>query len=109
MDQPSNPACGSIRAVFRTGPFTRYMVGEAISMTGTWMQAMAQSWGMTTLTDRASMLGMVNFARGWPMIALSMVGGSFADRYDKRNILLATQVAPVRLAWLAGWLLLAGQ
>ncbi len=109
MDQPSNPACGGIRAVFRAGPFTRYMVGEAISMTGTWMQAMAQSWVMTTLTDRASMLGMVNFAMGLPMIALSMVGGSFADRYDKRNILLATQVAQILLAVLVGWLVFTGQ
>jgi len=80
------------------------MAGEGISMTGTWMQAMAQSWVMTTLTSSAVMLGMVNFAAGLPMIALSMIGGSFADRYDKRNILLLTQIVQILLAALVGWL-----
>jgi len=41
------------------------------------------------------MLGMVNFASGIPMIALSLVGGTLADRYSKRNILLLTQVAQI--------------
>jgi MFS family permease len=85
------------------------MAGEAISMTGTWMQVMAQSWVMTTLTDRAVMLGMVNFAVGVPMIALSMVGGSCSDRYDKRNILLLTQVAQIVLALVVGCLVATGQ
>jgi len=80
------------------------MRGEAISMTGTWMQLMAQSWVMTTLTDSATMLGMVNFAAGVPMIALSMFGGSVADRHDKRRILLMTQVVQIILALLVGWL-----
>ena len=48
---------------------------------------------MATLTDRVVMLGMVNFAAGIPMIVLSMVGGTFADRYSKRNIPLLAQVA----------------
>jgi MFS family permease len=80
------------------------MTGEAISMTGTWMQVMAQSWVMTSLTASAVMLGLVNFAAGVPMIALSMVGGVFADRYDRRHILFVTQVVQIALALLMGWL-----
>ncbi len=83
------------------------MIGEAVSMTGTWMQVMAQSWVMTTLTASAVMLGLVNFAAGIPMIALSMVGGIFADRYDRRRILLATQVVQIVLALLLGSLVAA--
>src|SRR5882724_11922997 len=113
MNQKRAPLSGGggqrVRTQLRGGPFRRYMVGESISMTGTWMQAMAQSWVMTTLTDRASMLGMVNFAAGLPMIALSMVGGSFADRYDKRNILLLTQIVQILLAALVGWLVATGR
>src|SRR6185436_15651708 len=100
---------GNVRTLLRAGPFRRYMAGESISMTGTWMQAMAQSWVMTTLTDSAVMLGMVNFAAGLPMIALSMIGGSFADRYDKRNILLLTQIVQIFLATLVGWLVATGR
>jgi MFS family permease len=109
MNQEPSTVAGKARALLRGGPFARYMAGEGISMTGTWMQAMAQSWVMTTLTDSAAMLGMVNFATGLPMIALSMVGGSFADRYDKRNILLLTQVVQILLALLVGWLVASGQ
>src|SRR5712672_1885283 len=100
---------GRIGKLLRSGPFARYMRGEAISMTGTWMQLMAQSWVMTTLTSSAVMLGMVNFATGVPMIALSMIGGSFADRADKRNILLVTQVVQILLAVLVGWLVATGR
>src|SRR5260221_8996032 len=98
MNQELSTATGKARALLRAGPFSRYMAGESISMTGTWMQAMAQSWVMTTLTNSAVMLGMVNFAAGLPMIALSMIGGSFAHRYDKRNILLLTQIVQILLA-----------
>lgn len=78
-------------------------------MTGTWMQMMAQGWVMTTLTDRAVMLGMVTFAGSIPMIALSMIGGTFADRHDKRAILLVTQVVQILLALLVGRLVATGQ
>lgn len=98
-----------LRAVFRHGAFARYMAGEAVSMTGTWMQVMAQSWVMTSLTASAAMLGLVNFAAGIPMLALSMLGGVAADRYDRRHILVATQVAQIALALLLGWLVAVGR
>ena len=95
--------------MLKNGPFARYMAGEAISMTGTWMQLMAQGWVMTTLTDSAMMLGMVNFATGIPMLLLAMTGGSVADRHDKRRILLATQCVQIVLAILVGWLVATQQ
>ena len=98
----------NLRALLRNRPFSRYITGEAISMTGTWMQAMAQGWVMATLTDKAVMLGMVNFAMGIPMIALSMVGGTLADHYSKRNILLLTQVAQILCAITLGALVATG-
>jgi MFS family permease len=95
--------------VLRPGPFRRYIIGSAISDTGTWMQVMAQGWVMSTLTNKALLLGMVNFAAGLPMLALTMVGGSAADRFDKRKILLATQYLQIALAVGIGLLLLAGK
>ncbi len=96
-------------ALMRAGPFRRYIIGSAISDTGTWMQVMAQGWVMSTLTDKAIMLGMVNFAAGLPTLALTMFGGSVADRFDKRKILIATQVVQITLALILGWLVLTNR
>jgi hypothetical protein len=55
---------------FPNAAFTRYIIGEAISMTGTWMQAMAHSWVVVGLTTSAVMVGWVNLAGGLPVLAL---------------------------------------
>lgn len=95
--------------VLRNAPFRRYIIGSAISDTGTWMQVMAQGYVMSTLTTKAVWLGMANFAAGLPMLALTMIGGSAADRYDKRKILLATQFVQIALAIAIGMLVMAGR
>ncbi len=66
---------------------------------------MAQGWVMSLLTDKAIMLGMVNFAAGLPMLFLTMFGGSAADRFDKRKILVWTQIVQIALALTLGWLI----
>ena len=94
--------------VLRAGPFRRYIIGSAISDTGTWMQVMAQGWVMTTLTTSALMLGVVNLCSGLPMLALTMVGGAAADRFDKRKILLITQYVQIGTAVSIGLLIWSG-
>jgi len=95
--------------VLRRVPFRRYIIGSAISDTGTWMQVMAQAYVMSTLTDRALLLGMANLAAGLPMLLLTMVGGSAADRFDKRKILLVTQYVQIALAISIGLLIMSGK
>ena len=95
--------------VLRPGAFRRYIIGSAISDTGTWMQVMAQGWVMTSLTTSAFMLGLVNLCAGLPMLALTMVGGSAADRFDKRKILLATQYVQIGTALSIGLLIWSGK
>src|SRR5438132_5385910 len=95
--------------VLRPGPFRRYIIGSAISDTGTWMQVMAQGYVMSTLTDKALWLGFVNLAAGLPMLALTMVGGAAADRFDKRKILLITQYVQIALAVGIGLLVMSGK
>ena len=85
-------------ALLRQGPFRRYIIGSLISDSGTWMQMMAQSWVMSTLTSKAILLGLVNFAAGLPALVLAPVAGSLADRLDKRKILVATQIAQMIFA-----------
>jgi len=95
--------------VLRAGAFRRYIIGSSISDTGTWMQVMAQGYVMSTLTSKAIMLGMANLAAGLPMLLLTMVGGSAADRFDKRKILLATQYVQIGLAISIGLLIMSGK
>jgi MFS family permease len=96
-------------ALLREGPFRRYIIGSLISDTGTWMQVMAQAWVMSTLTNRAILLGLVNLFAGIPTILLTMPGGAAADRYDKRKILVATQIWQIALAIILGWLVLTNR
>src|SRR5436853_4544623 len=95
--------------VLRPGPFRRYIIGSAISDTGTWMQVMTQGWVMATLTTSAFMLGLVNLCAGLPMLALTMVGGSAADKFDKRKILLITQYVQIAIAVSIGLLIWSGK
>lgn len=97
---------GRAWSLLKQGPFRRYIIGSAISDTGTWMQVMAQGWVMSTLTNHALMLGMVNFAAGIPTLAFTMIGGSAADRHDKRVILIATQIVQIVTAVALGLLVL---
>ncbi len=95
----------SALAVLKPGPFRRYIIGSALSDTGSWMQVFAQGFIMSTLTNKAVLLGFANLAAGLPMLALTMIGGSAADRFDKRRILLITQYAQIALALGLGYLI----
>ena len=72
--------------LMREGPFRRYIIGSAISDTGTWMQVMAQGWVMSSLTNQALMLGMVNFAAGIPTLLIT-----FDDGFQN-NLTLASPI-----------------
>ena len=96
-------------ALLRPGAFRRYIIGSLISDSGTWMQMMAQSWVMSGLTNKAILLGLVNFAAGLPALALAPTAGSLADRFDKRKILIATQIAQIVLAIGLGFLVMTGR
>src|SRR5437867_13293181 len=109
MNSDAPASRGKMLALLRPGSFRRYIIGSAISDTGTWMQVMSQGWVMSTLTNKAIMLGLVNLAAGLPTLALTMIGGSAADRFDKRKILIATQIVQIAFALGLGWLVLTGR
>ena len=109
MSSETKPLWYDALALLRPGAFRRYIIGSLISDTGTWMQVMAQAWVMSTLTNKAILLGMVNLAAGIPTLLLTMPGGSAADRYDKRKILIATQIWQIALAIILGWLVLTNR
>ena len=71
-----------------------------VSLIGTWIQTVAQSWLVFQLTNSAFLLGVVGFLSSIPVFLLSLFGGVLADRLNKRNILIATQSAFMLLAFL---------
>lgn len=109
MNEPSPAPPANAWSVLRRPAFARYISGETVSMLGTWMQQMAQGWVLAGLTSSAFTLGLVNFASGIPMLALTMFGGVVADRFDKRYILLLALVAQAALAVAIGWLVGQGR
>jgi MFS family permease len=102
------PALPKALAVLRNREFRLYWGGQAISLTGTWAQGMAQSWLVLGLTSSALSLGLINFAAAIPTLLLSLLGGAAADRMDKRRILLATQAVMMALALGLGTLVVLG-
>lgn len=68
-----------------------FFFGQMISLIGTWMQNIAQQWLVYRLTGSAAMLGMINLVGALPLLPLSLWGGSLADRFPKRSIILFTQ------------------
>src|SRR6266702_7333307 len=109
MSAEAKPFGGRTLELLRAGPFRRYIIGSLISDTGTWMQVMAQGWVMSTLTNKAILWAIANLAAGVPTLALTLVGGSAADRFDKRKILIATQIAQIAFAVALGWLVLTNR
>ncbi len=71
-----------------------------VSLIGTWVQVVAQSWLVFQLTNSAFLLGLVGFLSSIPIFLLSLFGGVVADRMNKKNILLFTQNAFMLLAFL---------
>jgi MFS family permease len=85
-----------------------YACGQLVSLTGTWMQRVAQDWLVLELTNSGAALGIVTALQFGPSLLLGMWGGVLADRYDKRKLLLATQSGLALVALLLGLLDVGG-
>jgi MFS family permease len=103
LGQRSRPS--RVFAALSVPNFRLYFAGQAVSLTGTWMQAMAQSWLVLQLTGSGALLGLVSAAQFLPVLLLGPYGGLVADRADKRRLLLCTQTLLGLLALLLGMLI----
>jgi MFS family permease len=74
--------------------------GQLVSLIGTWMQQTAMSWFVYQITNSKLLLGVVAAMGSAPMMLSSVWGGSLADRYPKRSILVMTQTAQMICAFL---------
>src|SRR6058998_303722 len=74
--------------------------GQLVSLIGTWMQQTAMSWFVYEITNSKFLLGAVAAIGSAPMMLFSVWGGSLADLYPKRSILITTQTAQMICAFL---------
>src|SRR2546430_1178216 len=75
-----------------------FFFGQLVSVAGTWMQSVAQSFVVLDLTHSGTQLGLTSAARFLPMFLFGPVGGVFADRMDRRRVLYVTQTLSGLLA-----------
>jgi MFS family permease len=87
--------------------FRLYFLGQIVSLSGTWMQGVAQAWLVLQLTGSGTALGLVIALQFLPLLLLGPLGGLVADRFDKRRVLYVTQVAAGLLAMTLGILVSA--
>jgi MFS family permease len=82
--------------------FRLFWIGQLISLSGTWMQSVAQGWLVYSMTKSPFYLGLVAAAGSLPILLFTLAGGIAADRFRKRNLLLITQALSILPALLLG-------
>jgi MFS family permease len=85
-----------------------YASGQLVSLTGTWMQRVAQDWLVLELTNSGTALGIVTALQFGPALILGLWGGVLADRSNKRRLLFATQTGLALVALALGLLTVTG-
>jgi MFS family permease len=88
--------------------YRRYFFGQALSLIGTWMQMVAQSWLVLTMTGSAVAVGVVVALQTAPVLLLAPYGGVIADRVDKRKLLIGLQASMALQALALGLLTVFG-
>lgn len=92
----------------RSRNFRLYFVGMAVSMTGTWVQQIAQVWLVLDLGGTAVDLGITTALQFAPVLLFGAFAGVLADRFDKRRVLYVTQTLAALCALVLGVLTLSG-
>lgn len=88
--------------------FRLFIVGQTISVVGSWMQSVALGWLVYRLTGSELLLGLIGFADRIPVFVLGMAGGLAADRFDRRRIVVITQTASMLQAAALGLIVSRG-
>jgi len=108
-------ALGSVRASARTTfaslqepNYRRFLCGQSVSLVGTWMQRVAQSWLVLEVSGSGTAVGLVVALQALPVLVGGPYGGVVADRVDKRRLILFLQVGMGALALTLGVLVVTG-
>src|SRR5262252_6340476 len=105
---PRSRVATAVRAL-RHRNFQLFFAGQLISLIGTWMQTVAQSWLVYRITGSTLLLGTVGFASQIPVFLIAPIGGTVADRSNRHRIVIATQAASMLLAFILAILTLTNR
>ena len=105
---PSSSGFGGVVATFQHRNFRIYITGNAISLVGTWMQRIAVGWLTWELTQSGFWLGLVSCADLLPAVFFGPFGGVLADRFNRRRIMMTTQLIALVQATVLFALTIAG-
>jgi len=105
---PDNSVTQTFRAL-RHRNFRLFLGGQVISLAGTWMQSVALSWLVYRMTRSPFLLGLVGFSGQIPSLFLAPLAGVWADRGDRRRIVIATQTLSMLQALALSALVLTGR
>jgi MFS family permease len=94
---------------FRHRNYQLFFAGQLISLTGTWMQSVAESWLVFRLTGSAALLGVTSFATLAPVFLFATIGGTVADRTNRHRIIIVTQSLSMVLPLVLAALTLSGR
>lgn len=84
--------------------FRIYLGGQAVSLIGTWLQVTAQGWLVWTLTGSEAASGTVAMLSALPILLFGPWAGVWAERLDRRKLLIGTQVGAMLLAFILAFL-----
>ena len=104
-------ALDTLRRTFRSlsnRNYRLFIIGQVISLSGTWMQSVAQAWLVLRLTGSGTALGLVVALQFLPVLLFGPFGGVIADRFPKRRLLLVTQTVAMTQALVLGTLVITG-
>lgn len=93
-------------AAFAIHNFRLYFGGQVVSVSGTWMQRVAQAWLVLEITGSGAAVGAITAVQFLPILVLATRGGLMADRMDKRRLLYLTQSLAAAIALTLGVLVL---
>ncbi len=99
---------GETFRALRNRNYRLYYIGQSISLSGTWMQTIAQAWLVLQITDSKVALGTVTMLQFLPITIFVLFAGVIADRVPKRNFILVTQSVAMAQAFILAALVWSG-
>src|SRR4030088_3488401 len=100
MNPVTRPKWATTLRALRHRNFQLFFAGQLISLTGTWMQSVAQAWLVYRMTKSALLLGSVGFASQIPVFLFAPIGGITADRFNRHRVVIGTQITSMILAFI---------
>ena len=108
---PPSPKAGCLPSTLRAlrhRNFQLFFSGQLVSLIGTWMQTIAESWLVYRLTGSPLLLGAAVFASQFPVFLMAPLGGIAADRFSRQRLVIGTQISSMILAAIFAAITLTG-